>query len=281
MAARHAFALIAISAAMLFAAAPALAQEPEEVPDPELQEPVELEALDEETATLYDCMGISYDGEEEDADAGEAEPETPEELAAREAACTELIETGSGWSKETGLSNRAAIRWRSDRKDDAVADYSALIRLSPRNTYYRQSRASLYSDLKQYDKANEDLMTALKQSPMDPTMHNAMCWMLAMEGRDLPRAMNYCNISIGLSPGYAPARDSRAMIYFKQGKFAEALADYERAMNIEPAGAHYMYGRGLALLRLGQKDEGKKWLDRAIAADAGIAKQYASYGVKP
>jgi len=42
-----------------------------------------------------------------------------------------------------------------------------------------------------------------------------------------------------------------------------------------------MYGRGLALLRLGQKDEGKKWLDRAVAADAEIARQYASYGVKP
>lgn len=263
-------------AAMLACAAPALAQEPEGAPDPELAEEV---VLDEESLVLYECMGVSYDGEEEDA--VEDAKETPEELAAREAACTELIETGSGWAKETGLSYRANIRWRSGRKKEAVADYSALIRLSPRSAHYRQSRASLYSDLKQYDKANEDLMVALKQAPMDAGMHNSMCWMLAMEGRDLPRAIQYCNIAIGLSPAYASARDSRAMVYFKMGQFEKALADYERAMNIEPAGAHYMYGRGLALLRLGQKDEGSKWLDRAIAADAGIAGQYASYGVKP
>jgi len=278
MAIRRVFGLVILSAAALAWAAPALAQDPVDAPDPVMQEPAELEVLDDETATLYTCMGISYDA---DADDAADEPESAQDQAAREAACTELVETGEDWAKEAGLRSRAELRWRSDRKAEAIADYNALVRLSPRNTYYRRSRASLYSDLKQYDKANEDLMAALKQAPMDASLHNSMCWMLAMEGKDLPRAMNYCNIAIGLSPAYAPARDSRAMVYFKMGKFAEALADYERAMNIEPAGAHYMYGRGLALQRLGQKDEGRKWLDRAIAADAEIAKTYAGYDVKP
>lgn len=281
MAVRHAFARMAVSVATLVCAAPALAQEPGDVPDPALQEPGGLEARDEDMATLYACMGVFHDGEDEDADNGQAGPETPEQLAAREVACTKLVETGSGWARQTALSYRANIRWQSGRKEDAVADYNDLVRLSPRNAYYRQARASLHSDLRQYDKANEDLMIALRQAPMDAGMHNSMCWMLAMEGRDLARAIQYCNIAIGLAPAYAPARDSRAMAYFKMGKFAEALADYQRAMAIAPDSAHYMYGRGLSLLRLGQKDEGGKWLDRALAADAGIAKQYASYGVKP
>lgn len=47
------------------------------------------------------------------------------------------------------------------------------------------------------------------------------------------------------------------------------------------APADYLYGRGIAALRLGRDAEGNADLAAAIKLDGKIAEEYARYGVKP
>ncbi|OYX51827.1 MAG: hypothetical protein B7Y90_00440 [Alphaproteobacteria bacterium 32-64-14] len=243
--------------------------DPIEAPEPEYNPAVEIDLGAFET-----CMTV-YDQWELDDD-------EKTDTAALETACTEAIKTHTGYERRVALSARAGLRWNNGRKEEAVKDYGTLIYLEPRNIYNYQGRASLYSELKRYDLAHADIMTALKLAPMNAGLHNSMCWMLALEGKELERALTYCNVSVGLTGntnGFAI--DSRGMVYLKMGKYDLALADYERAMSISPRSSHFMYGRGIVLLRLGRTDEGRGLIDRAVAAEPEIAKRYADYGVAP
>lgn len=245
------------------------ADDPIEAPETEYNPVVEIDLTAFDTCmTVYDDWALE-DGEEADT-------------VAIEAACTEAIKTERGYERRAALNARADLRWNDGRKEEAVKDYGTLIYLEPRNFLHYQGRAALYSDLKQYDLAQADIMAALKLAPMNAGLHNSMRWMLAIQGKELERALTYCNVSVGLTGntnGFAI--DSRGMVYLKMGKYDLALADYERAMGISPRSSHFMYGRGVVLLRLGRTDEGRGLIDRAVAAEPEIAKRYADYGVAP
>ena len=53
------------------------------------------------------------------------------------------------------------------------------------------------------------------------------------------------------------------MSYFEKGDFEEALVEYTKAINNEPAPLHYN-NRGLAHLHIGKLVEAKKDFDEAI-----------------
>lgn len=282
MSIRHVLGAGAAVLAALAVTAPAFAQkaeaksaviapvaDPVAAPEPDYNPTAEIDLGAFET-----CMSVYDDWALED----------DEELdtAAIEAACSEAIRTEKGYERRAALNARAHLRWNDGRKEEALKDYGTLIYLEPRNILNYQGRASLYGELKQYDLARADIMTALKIAPMNASLHNSMCWMLALEGKELERALTYCNVAVGLTGntnGFAI--DSRGMVYLKMGKYDLALADYERAMSIAPRSSHFMYGRGVVLLRLGRTEEGRGLIDRAVAAEPGIAKQYADYGVTP
>jgi Flp pilus assembly protein TadD len=75
--------------------------------------------------------------------------------------------------------------------------------------------------------------------------------------------------------------NGRGLVGIKQGKFAEAWADYDAALRARPGFAGFLYGRGIAALRLGRTEEGKADLAQATQLDANIARTYAGYGVTP
>lgn len=203
------------------------------------------------------------------------------ELAEQEASCAEVIATGSRWQREAAYFTRAEMRVEAGRIDEAVADFDAIIGMSPRSTEAYLGRAMARVEKKQFDLAETDLKKAQQLAPMNASVHNGLCWALAMQGTQLDRALGYCNLAVGLAPNDTPAIDSRALVHLKMGKHDLALADYERAVRLVPSSAHYMYGRGVALLRLGRKPEGQRWVDLALKADPEVARVYAGYGVKP
>jgi tetratricopeptide (TPR) repeat protein len=201
------------------------------------------------------------------------------DAATQEDGCTNVIELGSDIQRRDAYYARAIIRRLDDRKELALEDLNALMAIKPGDAFLLQVRGSLHGEMGNYDLASVDISQALKIAPMNASAHNSMCWMLAIEGKDLSRALNYCNISIGLTAGNGPALDSRGLVYLKMGKYDLALADYERAVRGQPDWAHFMYGRGIALLRLGREEEGRQWIALATAAEPDIAERYDDYGI--
>jgi tetratricopeptide (TPR) repeat protein len=141
--------------------------------------------------------------------------------------------------------NRAGI-W-TDRKefDKAIADYTATLRLEPKNQIALRSRATLYIDHKKdYAGAVADLNEYLKGIPQSAGA-------LALRGlayeqlKDNDRALADYTATLALEPKNEFTYFHRGYVYYAKSDFDHALADYAKLLELNPAFYEANYNRGL------------------------------------
>lgn len=215
--------------------------------------------------------------------------------------------------KAEALIHRGAERAALGQYVRAVADFGRALRIDPDSARAYVERGHVHYQRGEYDVALRDSETALRLQPnlqtamelrdialrgvgdaqgrsievftrqieADPTnaaLWNNRCWQRAVEGVDLDLALIDCNEALRLDPENAAAFDSRGLVHFKRGEFEAALRDYEAALAIDPGRGHYLYGRGIARVRLGD-EAGFTDITAAERAEPGIAHMYRVYGV--
>ena len=145
-------------------------------------------------------------------------------------------------------------------------------------------RGELLIQLKDYPTAVANYDKALALAPDDGFRHNSACWVRAVAGRDLDRARELCDRGIEILAEWdddqAEVLDSRGLVGLKQGRFADALADYDKAVKLSDR-PHYRYGRGIAALRRGLIEQGEADIAKARSSDNETAQAYETYGVRP
>jgi tetratricopeptide (TPR) repeat protein len=179
------------------------------------------------------------------------------------------------------LSERGAVHQERGAYDLAMRDYEAALAIDPQNSmasYRREQAMTGRMDAVQQQLAQ--LTEVLTRDPENATALNNRCWLRAVNDDDLNAALADCNAALRIEPESANALDSRALVYLKRGEFAAALADYDAALALEPRRGHYVYGRGLARVGLGQA-EGQADLASAEALEPGVTAAYAGYGHIP
>jgi tetratricopeptide (TPR) repeat protein len=166
--------------------------------------------------------------------------------------------------------------------DHAIADYDQAIRLKPDYEYAYNNRGFAHSLRGDYDRAIADYDQAIRLKPDDASANNGACWNRAILGRDLDRALSECNEALRLrpGPGEASTLDSRAFVYFRLGRYDEAIADATAALAKNPKLAGSLYVRGLARIASGDRPGGSADVDAANAIQPDVAGRYARYGVK-
>jgi tetratricopeptide (TPR) repeat protein/S1-C subfamily serine protease len=85
--------------------------------------------------------------------------------------------------------------------------------------------------------------------------------------------------AITLNPKYAYAYNNRGLAKSDIGQQKEAFADYDRAIALNPKYVEAYYNRGLAKFNIGQKQEAISDYDRAIALNPTYAKAYVNRGL--
>jgi tetratricopeptide (TPR) repeat protein len=109
---------------------------------------------------------------------------------------------------------------------------------------------------------------------------------------ELEQALTDCNEAVRVGPANGPALNSRAFIFLRLGRFDEALADYDRALDrplsdhiaygFMDVRAHYaLFGRGIAKLRLDDTEGGNADISAAEKMRPGVTVEFALYGIKP
>jgi tetratricopeptide (TPR) repeat protein/transglutaminase-like putative cysteine protease len=122
---------------------------------------------------------------------------------------------------------------------------------------------------------------AIAARPGDPDLLNARCWAKGTGNLALDTALVDCTKAMQLSESPAPILDSRAMVYFRLGKFEDALGDVDAALQSSPDLVPSQFMRGVILNRLGRRDAGQAQIDLAKRLDPTIAATYGRYGVVP
>jgi Flp pilus assembly protein TadD len=142
-------------------------------------------------------------------------------------------------------------------------------------------RARAYVRLRDNRRAAPDYRAAYRAGVMEPSVANGLCWSLAVLGESLGEARAACDARLRVEPDDEEALDSRGLVNLKEGRFQDAWNDYNRAVTLNPRGVSWLYGRGIAALRLGRTEEGRRDIELAEIGYPGIAAMYASYGIQP
>ncbi len=182
------------------------------------------------------------------------------------------------------LSARAALRVSLPDKAKAMTDLAAADRLAAPKAEIRLYLSNLYEALDEPALSIAQLDLWIASHPKDVSFAGALnnrCWRRAYANLDAANALADCQAAIKLEPRDVGIRDSRALAYLRLGDLDRAAADYRSVLAVNPKAAWSLYGRGVVKLRRGQTADGKADIAAAEALKPGIGAEAKAHGLAP
>jgi len=110
------------------------------------------------------------------------------------------------------------------------------------------------------DEAVELLREQLRENPEQPSLNYMLAQALLKQGAEPGRdtfeeALRALEISVGSDPNKAHPRVTLGQLYLRSGKLQAAVAQLERAVELDPTDSTAGYQLAMALLKAGRKDE--------------------------
>lgn len=214
---------------------------------------------------------------------------------------------------------RAAFRTNIADRAGALADLDAALALDPGNASVAIAKADVLANLGRAGEAEALLRTKLDDPgltresmpdvvselaqvlaadgkgeealalvgsriavrPGDPRLLNSSCWVKGLSKLQLESALKDCTKAIELSDDPAEILDSRALVYFRLGRFSEAMGDVDAALQANPAQTPTIFLRGIVRKQMGATAEGQADIDLARKISPTVASLYAKFGITP
>lgn len=201
----------------------------------------------------------------------------PKDLAGREADLDQAIRLDP--TGDAALAGKASLL--IDRKDwaGALALLTKAHTLGPANAEVLLLRANVYTRSGQPTLAVQDLTAARALAKM-PVEFNNLCWFKATHRVALDSAVADCDAALATMSDSAGFLDSRGLALLQLGRFADAVASYDRALAKAPI-AGSLYGRAVAEAALGRRGDAARDLAAARKLNPDVAQEFAGYGVTP
>jgi tetratricopeptide (TPR) repeat protein len=200
------------------------------------------------------------------------------DLKGAEKACDEVIALDP--ARADAFKLRAYVYLVEQRYERANADFHAAMRLKPEDDQAVAGYAQSLSDMGQYSAAVAQFHKALALAPEKPAYWNGLCWSQAATGTGLKEALTACNKALRIEPEAAAAYNSRGLVQLRMQRFATAISDYTRALQLSPDQASARFGLGLAKLFKGEWS-GAQDIRHARQLDPRIDRLFVGMGVLP
>ena len=98
--------------------------------------------------------------------------------------------------------------------------------------------------------------------------------------QDQQKAIDYFQKAIQLDPNDAALHNNLGSVYAEMGKVAEAQAEFQKAADLNPAGASgYYYNLGVVMVNQGKMDDAAVSLKKATDLDPNNANAFYWYGM--
>jgi tetratricopeptide (TPR) repeat protein len=219
--------------------------------------------------------------------AARCSPADPSQFSLDEqaAACSALIDSAKRAGKNPSLvyRSRGVVFGQKGDVQLAITDFSEAIRLDPKSAEAFYDRGIAYEQMRDHERAISDLGEAIRINSQYAEAYNNRCWIrAAFVSTNLDLARSDCDAAIRLSKSGSHFAN-RGLVDLKQSRFQDAWNDFDAAVNSASGGIAnlYLYGRGIAALRLRRTTEGNADLATANASDPRIAANYEAFGIKP
>jgi tetratricopeptide (TPR) repeat protein len=152
------------------------------------------------------------------------------------------------------LFNSADANMKQKRYDQAIADYSAVIRIDPNDAAAYSNRGLAYNEKGLYDQAIADHTVALRINPNLAMAYNNRGNSYASKGMYDQAIADY-TAALRHDPNLAMAHNNRGVAYKNKGMLDRAIEDYTAALRINPNNAEAYNNRGNAYTNEGMYDQ--------------------------
>ncbi|HOX43163.1 MAG TPA: tetratricopeptide repeat protein [Myxococcota bacterium] len=171
--------------------------------------------------------------------------------------------------------------------EEALKEFGRAIELAPKAAFPYLNRASVYVEQGRNLDALQDLLTAIRLAPQDPSTHYHLGIFLAQRGVELGKAELHS--SLQMEPDQIDAWLQIGAIHAERGEWPEAEAAYQAALDIDPSDPWANRELGLVLLDRGEVHEAIQYLrfarqqlpeDEELEVDLALAYMQAGFHSK-
>lgn len=129
-----------------------------------------------------------------------------------------------------------AMIFHNRNSKTAIQYYDGAIRANPKNTDALYGRGLFYQENERnFDQAVQDYTNAILINPKVANAHFALGYIHYQYLKVYDQAIIHFNDAINVSPNWPEAYFNRGLTYETQGNVAAAIADYEKAIKINPS----------------------------------------------
>jgi tetratricopeptide (TPR) repeat protein len=133
----------------------------------------------------------------------------------------------------------------------------------------------------QVEQAIASANVVLHRFPSDALSLSERCWARASHNQALEQALADCQAAHRLQPLNSGIAEKSAFVKLRLGKNDDAIADYDAAMGPSRDSATSLFGRGIALLRKGDKAGGERDIRAARLIDFDVDLEFKDLGITP
>ena len=149
--------------------------------------------------------------------------------------------------KLSGWFNIANAFIKTYQYDSAIRYSNEALRYNSRYTPALNSRATANYYLGNITAAEKDVLQSLRISPRSPIALNLLgmvCTQRSMQDSSL----NAYNLALMIDPNFADALNNRGLFLYNTNKYKEAIADYQKAMSLQPKNSRLVINLVLAYI---------------------------------
>jgi tetratricopeptide (TPR) repeat protein len=180
----------------------------------------------------------------------------------------------------TAFGERGSYYHRAGKLDLAKRDLVHAIEIDGMQEFSMLELGSIYVEENRLELAQQQYARAHEALRNDEVPLIALCWVRALRDIELDLALADCNRALELAPENVAALENRGFVQFRAGRYADALADFDRVLSRTPRPASY-YLRGLSAGMLGLNSQSDADIAKAIELDPGVAARFSRYGIEP
>ncbi len=164
---------------------------------------------------------------------------------------------------------RLGIYYKSkDRYEEAAAMFSTHLRLDPGNAEILNYRGNVYFSLKKYDSAYCDYIQALKKNADDPLALGNL-GVIYISRNQYDSALSALNRSLTVDTNQGPAYANRGVVYVAMHRPEEAINDFKRYLRVRPDDPQVLFTIAAIYSSVGKDGESLPYFNRAIELSPG------------
>jgi len=176
---------------------------------------------------------------------------------------------------------------RREKYTDSLRDLNSAIELNYEKPLYYYWRANTLIDLKEFEKAMNDIQAAIQLDPYDKDFQSKRKWLAAKfqddaytlrESQNNESAVDKYTKAIRLNPNSGDLYQGRARAYIQKRNLSSALADMKKAIDVAPDNFHHYALIDYILFKSKEYDQIIKYWKQYIKHHPADGRAYVEIG---